>query len=153
MKLNIRERGQKVFETLSSQGHLTIRAMAKAIGISKSSVHRHQQARVRRNQHPESGLWESPMGAEWLKLLVLATIFVFCFKRGVGCESLSEFFQLLHLERHVGISVASLRQLRAQMEEQIPRISTVCNRLHWLRFKARLRSVPAWTKPFSTKWC
>jgi len=119
MKLNIRERCQKVFQALASPGHLTVRAIAKAIGVSKSSVHRHQQAMTRRNQHPESGLWESPMGAEWLKLLVLATIFEFCFKRGVGCESLSEFFQLLHLERHVGISVASLRQIRAQMEEQI----------------------------------
>jgi len=64
-------------------------------------------------------LWESPVGAQWLKLLVLATIFEFCFKRGVGGESLSEFFQLLHLERHMGISVASLRQLRAQMATQI----------------------------------
>ena len=74
---------------------------------------------ARRNQYPESELWESPVGAQWLKLLVLATVFEVCFKRGVGCESLSEFFQLLHLERHVGISVASLQQLRAQMEEQI----------------------------------
>jgi len=91
----------------------------QAIGVSKSSVHRHQQAMARRNQYPESELWESPVGAQWLKLLVLATVFEVCFKRGVGCESLSEFFQLLHLERHVGISVASLQQLRAQMEEQI----------------------------------
>jgi len=119
MKLNIGERGQKVFETLSSPGQRTIRAIAKAIGISKSSVHHHQQAMARRNQHPESGLWESQVGAAWLKLLVLASSFVFCFKRGVGCESLSEFFQLLHLEKHVGVSVASWRKLRTQMEEQI----------------------------------
>jgi|SRR5579883_877914 len=119
MKLNIRERCQKVFQALTSPGQLTVRAIAKAIGVSKSSVHRHQQAIARRSQHPESGLWESPVGAQWLKLLVLATIFEFCFKRGVGCESLNEFFQLLHLERHVGLSVASLRQLRAQMETQI----------------------------------
>jgi len=119
MKLNIRERCQKVFQALASPGHLTVRAIAKAIGISKSSVHRHQQAMTRRNHYPASELWESPVGAKWLKLLVLATIFEFCFKRGVGCESLSEFFQLLHLERHIGISVASLRQIRAQMEEQI----------------------------------
>lgn len=119
MNLNIRERCQKVFQALARPGQRTVRAIAQAIGVSKSSVHRHQQAMARRNQYPESGLWESPMGAQWLKLLVLATVFEFCFKRGVGCESLSEFFQLLHLERHVGISVASLQQLRAQMEEQI----------------------------------
>jgi hypothetical protein len=50
---------------------------------------------------------------------VVATIFVFCFKRGVGCESLVEFFRLLGLERHVGLSVGSLRQIRTQMETQI----------------------------------
>ena len=119
MNFNIRERCQKVFQALARPGQRTVRAIAQAIGVSKSSVHRPQQAMARRNQYPESGLWESPVGAQWLKLLVLATVFEFCFKRGVGCESLSEFFQLLHLERQVGISVASLQQLRAQMEEQI----------------------------------
>lgn len=119
MKLNIRERCQKVFLAVSSQGSQTMRAIAKATGISKSSVHRHRQAILRRNQQPESCLWESQAGAHWLKLLVLATIFVFCFKRGVGCESLAEFFRLLRLERHVGVSVASLRKIRSQMETQI----------------------------------
>jgi hypothetical protein len=74
---------------------------------------------ARRNQHPESCLWESSEGAGWLKLLVVATIFVCCFKRGVGCESLGEFFRLLRLEQHVGVSVASLRNIRTQMETQI----------------------------------
>ncbi len=118
MRLNIRERCQKVFQVCSTKGHRTIRALAQATGISKSSVHRHQQA-MQRRQQPASGLWESPVGAQWLKRLVVATIFVFCFKRGVGCESLVEFFRLLGLERHVGLSVSSLRQIRTQMETQI----------------------------------
>lgn len=119
MTLTIRERTQKVFQMISSRSRQTIRAMAQALGLSKSSVHRHQQALARRDQHPESGLWESSVGADWLKRLVLAAILVFCFKRGVGCESLHEFFQLLRLERHVGVSVASLRKIRTQMEVQI----------------------------------
>jgi hypothetical protein len=93
--------------------------MADSIGLSKSSVHRHCQAIARRNQHPESGLWESAVGSAWLKRLILAAIFVFCFKRGVGCESLHEFFRLLHLEQHVGVSVTCLRKIRTQMEAQI----------------------------------
>jgi hypothetical protein len=119
MRLNIRERCQKVFQAFSAKGYLTIRAIAQTTGISKSSVHRHQQALKRRHQHPESEVWESPIGAQWLKRLVIATIFVFCFKRGVGCESLVEFFRLLGLERHMGVSVSSLRQIRTQMETQI----------------------------------
>lgn len=119
MKFTIGERAQKVFQAVTRQGHQTIRAIAKATGFSKSSVHRHQQAIARRHQHPESGLWASSEGAEWLKRLVIASIFVFCFKRGVGCESLSEFFRLLRLEQQVGVSVASLRKIRSQMEVQI----------------------------------
>jgi len=119
MRFNIQERCQKVFQSFSAKGQLTIRAIAQATGMSKSSVHRHQQAMKRRHQHPESGLWESPVGAQWLKRLVVATIFVFCFKRGVGCESLAEFFRLLGLEQQVGVSVSSLRQIRTQMETQI----------------------------------
>lgn len=118
MRLNLRERCQKVFQVCSTKGHRTIRDLAPVTGISKSSVHRHQQA-MKRRQQPESGLWERPVGAQWLKRLVVATLFVFCFKRGVGCESLVEFFRLLGLERHMGLSVSSLRQIRTQMETQI----------------------------------
>ena len=119
MKLNIRERGEKIFQAISDKGKQTIRAIAQALGLSKSSVHRHQQAIGRRNQYPESGMWESAVGGDWLKRLVVAAIFVFCFKRGVGCESLHEFFCLLRLEQSIGVSAASLRKIRAQMEEQI----------------------------------
>lgn len=50
---------------------------------------------------------------------MIATLFVFCLKEGIGCETVAEFFRLLRLERHVGVSVASLRQIRSQMETQI----------------------------------
>jgi Family of unknown function (DUF6399) len=119
MKLNLGERAQTVFQAITGSGKKSIRAIAQTLGLSKSSVHRHQQAIARRNVYPESGLWESPAGADWLKQLVLATIFVFCFKRGVGCESLSEFFRLLHLDQHIGVSVSSLQKLRTQIETQI----------------------------------
>jgi hypothetical protein len=59
MKLTIRERAQKVFQAVMSQGSQTIRAIAKATGFSKSSVHRYQQAMARRNQNPES-FWMIP---------------------------------------------------------------------------------------------
>jgi hypothetical protein len=106
MKSTIGQQVQKVFQTISSQGAQTIRGIAALIGLSKSSIHRHKQRIARRNQYPESSLWESEAGAAWLQRLVIASIFIFCFKRGIGCETLSEFFQLLHLDQHVGVSVA-----------------------------------------------
>jgi hypothetical protein len=74
---------------------------------------------VSRNQHPESELWETEAGQKWLRLLVLATIFVFSLQGGIGCERLSQFFQLLRLNRHIGVSPTALRCLRSQMESII----------------------------------
>jgi hypothetical protein len=119
MKLTIRERTQKVLQLLSSQPNLSLRGIAQAIGMSKSSVHRHQQTSSRRNQHPESQLWETPAGAAWLERLVFATLFVFSCQGGIGCERIAEFFRLLRIEQHIGVSVASVRRIRAQMESQI----------------------------------
>ncbi len=74
---------------------------------------------VNRNQHPESSLWESSAGQNWLRLLVLATIFIFALQGGIGCERLSQFFHLLRLHRHIGVSPTALRSLLAQMESAI----------------------------------
>mgnify|MGYP006177516195 CR=1 FL=1 len=43
-------------------------------------------------QVPEAELWEHEQGAQWLRVLVLAVIFVFGLKGGVGVERISEFF-------------------------------------------------------------
>ncbi|MCG8368793.1 MAG: helix-turn-helix domain-containing protein [Pseudanabaenales cyanobacterium] len=53
MSQTIRERGKKVFQTLKENSVKGIQAIAAATGIPKSSVYRHQQAIVRRNQHPD----------------------------------------------------------------------------------------------------
>jgi AcrR family transcriptional regulator len=119
MKLNIRERAEKVFQTASDLRRHSIRAIAKATGFSKSAVHRHHQARASRNQYPESELWESLAGGDWLRRLVVASIFIFCFQHGVGSESLSQFFRLLRLDRHIGVSPSSLRKIRDRMETEI----------------------------------
>jgi len=39
--------------------------------------------------------------------------------RGIGCERLSQFFHLLRLQRHIGVSPTAIRSLRAQMESAI----------------------------------
>jgi hypothetical protein len=37
----------------------------------------------------------------------------------VGCETVSAYFKLLRLERHIGVSVSSVRQLKTKMETNI----------------------------------
>ena len=89
-------------------------------------MHRHQQAAVRRNQHPESKLWETPEGDAWLIRLVFATLYVFGLQRHVGADTLSDFFKLLHLDTHVGVSPSALRTLLTQMEALLPEFQQAC---------------------------
>ena len=117
--INIRQRRQQVSAGLPQPGRRTIRSIAAETHIPKSSVHRHLTAIRQRDQFPESSLWASPAGEEWLQRLVIAAIYVFGIKRGVGAESLCEFFHKLHLETHIGISVSSLRKIQGLLEGEI----------------------------------
>ncbi len=117
--MNLLQRERTVFQALSGLGKLSFRRLAQATGLSKSSVARLYHRLTKRNQHPESALWETEAGQKWLRLLVLAAIFVFALEGGLGCERLSRFFHLLRLENHIGVSPTALRSLRTQMEEKI----------------------------------
>ena len=102
---------------LRDLGPKSIRQLAAATGLPKSSVERHckgLQARAR--QVPEAELWEHERGAQWLRVLVLAVVFVFGLKGGVGVERISEFFHRVRLERYLAVSPSALRSLRTQME-------------------------------------
>jgi Family of unknown function (DUF6399) len=63
----------------------------------------------RRGRHPESWWWETEEGRRWLSRLMVATLYTFGFKRGVGVDTLSEFFARLRLETQVGCSPSALR--------------------------------------------
>lgn len=119
LSMNLRQRCQVVFQAGYKVGEQSFRSLAAATKLSKSSVHRLYHRLLRRNQYPESQLWETEAGQQWLRLLVFAAVFVFALQGGIGCERLSEFFHLLRLERHIGVSPSALRRLRTRMEEKI----------------------------------
>jgi uncharacterized protein DUF6399/IclR-like helix-turn-helix domain-containing protein len=108
-----------IFNSIREYGKQSIRRLAEQTGFSKSSVHRHLQAMNRRDRYPESSLWETEAGRNWLIRLVVATLFVFGLKRGVGAETISEFFGHLHLEAHVGCSPSALRSVMHTLERLI----------------------------------
>ena len=108
-----------IFNAIREHGKQSIRSLADRIGLSKSSVHRHLQAIDRRDRSPESSLWETKAGRTWLIRLVVATLLVFGLKRGVGAETISEFFGRLHLEAHVGCSPSALRRVMHTLERLI----------------------------------
>jgi len=96
------------------------------VNRSKSSVHRHIQAKEKRNKHPESELWETEAGSVWLRLLVFAAIYLFGIRSGVGAETLSQFFKMLRIDTHVGVSPSAIRIQRGKMEELLPQFQEEC---------------------------
>ena len=108
-----------IFNAIREHGKQSIRRLAEQTGFSKSSVHRHLQAIDRRDRSPESPLWETEAGRGWLIRLVVAPLLVFCLTRGVGAETLSEFFGRLRLEAHVGCSPSALRNVMHNLERII----------------------------------
>jgi len=72
-----------------------------------------------RGVHPESWLWETEEGRRWLTRLIVATLYTFGLKRGVGMETMSEFFARLRLERQVGCSPSALRGVTQALEAAI----------------------------------
>src|SRR5918992_68621 len=105
-----------IFNAIREHGKQSIRRLADCTGLSKSSVHRHLQARDRRDRYPESWFWETEAGRTWLIRLVVATLFVFGLKGGVGAETMSAFFSHLHVEAHVGCSPSALRHVMHTLE-------------------------------------
>ena len=73
----------------------------------------------RRSGLPEAGLWETEAGRQWLTRLVVATLYTFGLKRGVGMDTMSEFFVRLRLQHHVGCSPTALRGVMQALEKTI----------------------------------
>ena len=98
--------GQKptFVKCLCDHGTQSVQRLAHQTGFSTSSVHRLQRAMERRGRHPESWWWETEAGRRWLTRLVVATLYTFGLTRGVGMDTLSEFFARLRPETQVGCS-------------------------------------------------
>lgn len=105
-----------IFNFFRAHAKASMRQIAVETGLSKSSVHRLRQALERRDVHPESWLWETEEGRRWLVRLVVASLYIFGFKRGVGADTISEFLCRLRLEAHVGSSPSALRGLMEVLE-------------------------------------
>src|SRR5438477_10312485 len=110
------DKSLQIFNCLCANATQSVRRLAQQTGLSKSSVHRLQQAIERRNSYPESWLWETEAGRQWVTRLVVATLYTFGLKRGVGMDTMSEFFARLHLETQVGCSPSALRGVMQALE-------------------------------------
>ena len=121
----VRSRDSKVLANLSQFGRQSLRQMAKVVGLTKDSVARSLTALSQRNRYPESPFWETAAGQAWLKLLVIGALYTFGLKGNQGAERLSEFFKLVRVSSHVGVSPSALRTIMREMEEQVARFGSI----------------------------
>ncbi len=110
------DRSLRICKYLCDYGQQSVRQLALQTGLSKSSVHRLRQAMERRGGSPEARLWETEAGHQWLARLMVATLYTFGLKRGVGVDTLSEFFVRVRLQHHLGCSPTALRGVRQALE-------------------------------------
>ena len=116
---SIRAGSLLIITAMVTFGYHSIRQLAEQCGRSKSSVHRHLKAYERRNQHPESYFWETEEGGELLQRIYCAVLYQFGLKHHVGADQLSEFFRLIRIDTHVGVSASALRQQLRDLEQQL----------------------------------
>jgi hypothetical protein len=109
----------RLVKCLCDHGKQSIRQLAHQTGISKSSVHRLRHAMACRGNAPESELWETEAGRQWFTRLVVATLYTFGLKRGVGMDTMSAFFVHLRLQHHLGCSPTALRGVMQTREKTI----------------------------------
>jgi hypothetical protein len=110
------DKSLRIFKSLCDNGTQGVRRIAQQTGLSKSSVHRLKQAMERRNSHPESCFWETEDGRQWLTRLVVATLYPFGLKRGVGMDTMREFFTQLRLQTQLGCSPSAVRSMMQALE-------------------------------------
>jgi hypothetical protein len=113
------DKSLRIFNALCDNAKQSMRQVAQKTGLSKSSVHRLKAAMESRDRHPESWFWDTEEGRCWFVRLVVATLYTFGLTRGVGAETISEFFSRLHLGTHVGCSPSAVRRVMQRLEEAI----------------------------------
>jgi len=68
--------------------------------------------RKKRDIYPESHLWETKEGSEWLRLLYFGAILFFVVHLGIGAKKLSIFFKFLRLDKRIAISPSVIKKMR-----------------------------------------
>ncbi len=113
--MNLREKIVSIF----SKRCETVRKIEEKTDIPKSTVHHHKKQIEKRDQYDESTFWETEVGYNFLKRLVIATIYTFSIKGGLGAGRIKEFFEYIRIGTHVGISDSSILLIIKDIERLI----------------------------------
>lgn len=111
----------KISKHRQKQAHQSYREASRELGIPKSTIHDHEKRMVKRNAHAESDFWNTSAGQAFLKRLIVATIYTFGIKGGVGASRIEEFMQQIRITTHAGVSESSIYRMMKEIELEIIR--------------------------------
>ena len=115
--MNYWQRSRKIIQAIIENGKQSVYKLSEQTGIPKSSIYRLLKGILKRNQRPESEFWETAVGRQFLNRLVIAVLYDFCIKGGIGAERASDFFKRIGIDSHVGVSPTALRGKLKEIEE------------------------------------
>jgi len=105
-----------ITEHMISSSHISIRLLAKSLGLSKSAVHRHQQKVNRRSAILGADFFETQDGKKWILQFIAASILVFGIMAGTGSDRIELFISLLGLSYFAALSADSLRKIENKID-------------------------------------
>lgn len=109
----------KLQSLLKSNPDSSERMIARAIEMPSSTFNNQTKAQKLRNQYAESAYWEGESGQNFLRRLVISTLYTFGIKAGIGCARIEEFFEHIRLYTHIGISESSILRMVKEIELSI----------------------------------
>lgn len=109
----------KLFSKRREKPESSIRSLAKDLEIPKSTLHYQSQQQDKRLVDEQTVFLESPAGEFFLKRLVVATLYTFVLKGGIGAQRVEEFFELIGISTHMAISESSILRLVRSIESSI----------------------------------
>lgn len=115
--MNYWKRSRKIVQSIVEKGKQSVYKLSEQTGIPKSSVYRHLKGILKRKRCPESEFWETALGRQFLSRLMIAVLYDFCIKGGIGAERASDFFKRMGIDSHVGVSPTALRGKLKEIEE------------------------------------
>lgn len=112
---------QKITQHRATHPGQSIRAASLELGIAKSTIHDQIGRQATGSDDAESVFLDSPAGQIFLKRLIVATLYTFGIKAGVGAGRIEEFMKLLRMHTRAGLSECSILRLLKEIEVAILR--------------------------------
>jgi len=109
----------KLFSKRVKDPTKSIRSLSSDMDLPKSTVHYQMQKQDKRVKDETTRFFESESGEVFLKRLVVGTIYTFCLKGGSGAGRVQEFFEIIQIQSHVGISESSVLRIIREIEDSI----------------------------------